>query len=414
MAGERSDQSDVAVAFDTYAAPLLDYCLWWAGDAGIAENAVHDAFVASAAGPTGPRSVRRSRAWLYAAARNGCLRALQRRGRVEPVTTCVAHDPAEPSARLEPRVRQAVSALPRTQQEIVELAHRHRLRHFEIIAVLGRPGRAVTRALTEVNGLLRARCGAGFRRALATPPPPAPEGLRRRVLMSVRRPDLTAFVSEQAAPFDRLGFPLPLDRAGTSRRKRRAGAALAAVTILATAATIQYGLVRQLSFSAPPDRAPAASVDAVATPKSPATPSSPAAEPAEVTVSIAVVRVLCDDQSWTARVIVSAVGATAPAATVTWWTAGVPSRAVTATPGDIADTYVVTIDGLPADRTIYLRGTLAAGQGLSIASVARPFASDCAAPSTGPPPYPQATQSRQDPPRPRAPHDRRGRPQNVE
>ena len=70
------DGGGLAEVYDTYADPLYKYCLRMLGDPAGAADAVQDTFVIVAARPARPREPGRARAWLYAVARNECLRNL--------------------------------------------------------------------------------------------------------------------------------------------------------------------------------------------------------------------------------------------------------------------------------------------------------------------------------------------------
>ena len=64
----------LADVYDRYADPLYKYCRSLLGDPADAADAVQDAFVIAASRLGGLRDAERLRAWLYAVARNECLR----------------------------------------------------------------------------------------------------------------------------------------------------------------------------------------------------------------------------------------------------------------------------------------------------------------------------------------------------
>jgi RNA polymerase sigma factor (sigma-70 family) len=78
----------LAEAYDRYADPLYKYCQFMLGDVADAADAVQDTFVIAAARLAGLRDPELLRAWLYAVARNECLRTLG----AKTTTTAPAED----------------------------------------------------------------------------------------------------------------------------------------------------------------------------------------------------------------------------------------------------------------------------------------------------------------------------------
>src|SRR5579862_1442348 len=68
------DPGGLAEAYDRYASALYAYCRSLVPEPGEAADAVQDTFVIAAAELAGLRDRRRLRSWLYAVARNECLR----------------------------------------------------------------------------------------------------------------------------------------------------------------------------------------------------------------------------------------------------------------------------------------------------------------------------------------------------
>src|SRR5215472_4048261 len=68
------DPEGLAQAYDRYADPLYKYCRSMLGDPADAADAVQDTFVIAASRLAGLREPERLCAWLYAVARNECLR----------------------------------------------------------------------------------------------------------------------------------------------------------------------------------------------------------------------------------------------------------------------------------------------------------------------------------------------------
>ena len=73
------DAEGVAEAYDRYADPLFEYCRFLLSDPADAADAVQDTFVIAATRLSGLSEPDRLRAWLYAVARNECLRTLHSR-----------------------------------------------------------------------------------------------------------------------------------------------------------------------------------------------------------------------------------------------------------------------------------------------------------------------------------------------
>lgn len=226
-------------AYLAYADRLFEYCNGLVPDPDVAADALHDAFVVASQRAVELVEPDRLRAWLYALARNECLRLLANRDRDQV-------SPPEPDAEQWSPVRDAVARLPRGNREAYELAARHGLADHDIAEVLGISEPQVQTRLTRADGELA--------RAL----PPGPDGSTEELLAAYREarfptapavlwprvelncfdpglePERTAVV-RRAGRFDpETGFPEPLD----VRRRRRAlvtgvvGAAAAVIGLL--------------------------------------------------------------------------------------------------------------------------------------------------------------------------------------
>jgi len=138
------DPEGLAEAYDRYADPLYKYCRSMLSDPADAADAVQDTFVIAASRLAGLREPERLRAWLYAVARNECLRILRAKkptsalDEAPDVTDDVA-DVGEDAERAELRalVENAVGGLNPTEREVVELQLRQGLEPAEMAAVLG-------------------------------------------------------------------------------------------------------------------------------------------------------------------------------------------------------------------------------------------------------------------------------------
>src|SRR5215831_10035056 len=73
------DPDGLAEAYDRYAAPLFTYCCTLLREPADAADVVQDTFVIASSRLAGLRDPERLRAWLFAVARNGCLRRLRDR-----------------------------------------------------------------------------------------------------------------------------------------------------------------------------------------------------------------------------------------------------------------------------------------------------------------------------------------------
>jgi RNA polymerase sigma factor (sigma-70 family) len=134
----------LAEAYDRYADPLYKYCRSMLSDPADAADAVQDTFVIAASRLAGLREPERLRAWLYAVARNECLRILRAKKPTSaldeaPEVTDDAADVGEDTERAELRalLENAAGGLNPTEREVVELQLRQGLEPAEVAAVLG-------------------------------------------------------------------------------------------------------------------------------------------------------------------------------------------------------------------------------------------------------------------------------------
>jgi RNA polymerase sigma factor (sigma-70 family) len=139
------DGGGLAEAYDMYADPLYKYCLRMLGDPASAADAVQDTFAIAAAMPAGLREPGQVRAWLYAVARNECLRkaragnAISPLGQAPDVTDADGDAPGGDAARagLRGLFDDAAEGLPPGEREALELQLRQGLAPAEVAAVLG-------------------------------------------------------------------------------------------------------------------------------------------------------------------------------------------------------------------------------------------------------------------------------------
>jgi RNA polymerase sigma factor (sigma-70 family) len=149
----------LAEAYDRYADPLYKYCEFMLGDAADAADAVQDTFVIAASRLAGLGDTELLRAWLYAVARNECLRILG----AKTTTTAPAEalevtgDSADAGdqverAGLQALIEDAAAGVNPPEREIIELHLWQGLDAAEIAALLGlSPGhaRSLLSAATE-------------------------------------------------------------------------------------------------------------------------------------------------------------------------------------------------------------------------------------------------------------------------
>jgi RNA polymerase sigma factor (sigma-70 family) len=140
------DPEGLAEAYDRYASPLYTYCRSLLREPADAADAVQDTFVIAASRLAGLRDQNRLRPWLYAVARNECLRRL--RARAAQVATPVDDMPdvSDTSADVTGEVeredlrallRSAIRGLNTGDQDLIELQLRQGLDIAEVAAVLG-------------------------------------------------------------------------------------------------------------------------------------------------------------------------------------------------------------------------------------------------------------------------------------
>ena len=140
------DPEGLAEAYDRYASPLYTYCRSLLREPADAADAVQDTFVIAASRLAGLRDQNRLRPWLYAVARNECLRRL--RARAAQVATPVDDMPdvsdttADVTGEVEREdlralLRSAIRGLNTGDQDLIELQLRQGLDVAEVAAVLG-------------------------------------------------------------------------------------------------------------------------------------------------------------------------------------------------------------------------------------------------------------------------------------
>jgi RNA polymerase sigma factor (sigma-70 family) len=138
------DPDGLAEAYDRYAVPLYAYCCSMLREPADAADAVQDTFLIAAAKLRGLRDPAKLRPWLYAVARNECLRRL-RAGHVTARLEEAADLPTEPGgvgreaerADLHELVRDAIDGLNPGERDVIELSLSHELEGEDLADVLG-------------------------------------------------------------------------------------------------------------------------------------------------------------------------------------------------------------------------------------------------------------------------------------
>ena len=139
------DPSGLAAAYDRYAEPLYKYCRSMLSNPADAADAVQDTFIIASSQLAELRDPGRLRAWLYAVARNECLRILRSprpapRLTVPPGMADTVIDITEGAAEraeLRALLTAAARGLDPAEREVLELQLRQGLAAAEVADVLG-------------------------------------------------------------------------------------------------------------------------------------------------------------------------------------------------------------------------------------------------------------------------------------
>ncbi len=134
----------LAEAYDRYAMPLFSYCRSMLPEPADAADAVQDTFLVATAKLRDLRDPARLRSWLYAVARNECLRRL-RAGNALSGLEDAADVPAQTSdiglaaerTDLQQLVRAAIDGLNPGERDVIELSLVHELDGDEVASALG-------------------------------------------------------------------------------------------------------------------------------------------------------------------------------------------------------------------------------------------------------------------------------------
>jgi RNA polymerase sigma factor (sigma-70 family) len=162
------DPGGLAEAYDRYASALYTYCRSLVRDPGDAADAVQDTFVIAAAELAGLHDPQRLRPWLYAVARNECLRRVGGTAGlgvlVDPESE-VTGIPADVSGEAElvdlgAPLRAAACGLGAGERDLIQLRWQQGLDVAEIAAIIGvsrnRAHALLSRAQDQLEGALGA------------------------------------------------------------------------------------------------------------------------------------------------------------------------------------------------------------------------------------------------------------------
>jgi RNA polymerase sigma factor (sigma-70 family) len=272
------DPAGLAEAYDRYADPLYAYC-WFMLDHPVdAADAVQDTFLIAVSRLGRLRNPEYLRPWLYAMARNECLRRLRARQAASALdqtasaldqatdVTDATVDIAEDAERAELRAlaRSAVGGLNPGEREVVELWLGHGLEPAEVALVLGVSRNHAHSLLSRAHDQLQAclgvlLAGRGGRddcdelNALVAESTRlaggAPAALREHVLWMAAGQDSDALAHQadlrsRVRAFGRRGFPKPLSmpKSGWHRSPQGQAAMAAGVAAAVVAAVVTLAL----------------------------------------------------------------------------------------------------------------------------------------------------------------------------
>ena len=168
------DPAGLAEAYDKYAAPLHSYCRSMLREPADAADAVQDTFLVAAAKLHSLRDPGKLRAWLYAVARNECLRRLRAGTALSALeeaadlpTQTAEVETATERAELQELVRAAIDGLNPGERDVIELSLVAELDADELAEALGvsrnhahaRLSRARSQLERSLGALIVARTG---------------------------------------------------------------------------------------------------------------------------------------------------------------------------------------------------------------------------------------------------------------
>jgi RNA polymerase sigma factor (sigma-70 family) len=161
------DPAGLAEAYDRYAVPLYAYCCSVLGEPADAADTVQDVFLIAAARLHALRDPDKLRPWLYAVARNECLRRL-RATRATSGLDAVRNLPASSAdpgqqteqADLRALVRDAIDGLNPGERDVIQLSLGHDLDGDDLAHALGVSRNHAHALLSRARGQLERSLGA--------------------------------------------------------------------------------------------------------------------------------------------------------------------------------------------------------------------------------------------------------------
>lgn len=143
-AAAAGDRGAFASIYDRYADRLHDFCIGMLRDRDAAADCVQDVFCAAATRLSQLRDGDKLRPWLYAIARNECLRCIRARGRErvydevpEAESGEAGPDTLAARSELANLIAEAAGGLSERDRSVLELAYRHGLDGPELAEALG-------------------------------------------------------------------------------------------------------------------------------------------------------------------------------------------------------------------------------------------------------------------------------------
>lgn len=292
----RADTDAPAHLYDAYAERLHDYACSLTGERESAADAVHDALVTAQGCVEQVKESNRLRAWLYALTRFQAQARISKGTSGEGTPPPVLDDPEDPE--MAELVHEALGELSRSEREVLELSIRHGLTPAEVGSVLGLTSRQATGRLGRARDhlenaaaavvlartgrahcpdlsamvdswegpltpMLRRRlsghisgcevCTEGRHRHVSAarlldmvPVAFPPISLRHRVVdtcVNPERDQTRTLITDRGDSFDRLGFPVTVERRSRRRRPRK----LLPVMVLAACALTATGAMALMS-----------------------------------------------------------------------------------------------------------------------------------------------------------------------
>jgi RNA polymerase sigma factor (sigma-70 family) len=161
------DPVGLAEAYDRYALPLYSYCRAMLREPADAADAVQDTFLVATAKVRNLRDPGKLRSWLYAVARNECLRRL-RAGKALSALEEAADMPiqapevgiAAERVELQQLVRDAIDGLNPGERDVIELSLGHELAGDELADALGVSRKHAHAQLSRARSQLERSLGA--------------------------------------------------------------------------------------------------------------------------------------------------------------------------------------------------------------------------------------------------------------